>query len=78
MVHLWAKYPKFGFQRAADIASRRVREGLMTLPDAQDAMKNIDPILDPWAKKDFCDTIGYTEKEFDEIVARHYRKDTHV
>jgi N-acetyl sugar amidotransferase len=75
--HLWMKYPKFGFQRAGDIASRRVREGLMTLTDALDAMKKVDPILDPWAKKDFCETMGYSDKEYEDIVKKWWRTDTH-
>lgn len=64
MVHLWMKYPKFGFQRAADIASRRVREGYMTIEQAKDIMEKIDPVLDPLSLMDFCDAMGYTEKEF--------------
>jgi len=70
MVHLWMKYPKFGFQRAADIASRRVREGLMTLEDAKEIMATVDPILDPRALKDFCKTLGYTEEEFWDIARK--------
>ena len=70
MVHLWMKYPKFGFQRAADIASRRVREGLMSLDEAKEVMETVDPVLDPRALKDFCKTLGYTEKEFWEIARK--------
>jgi N-acetyl sugar amidotransferase len=64
MVHLWMKYPKFGYQRAADIASRRVREGIMTLKECKHIMAEVDPVLDPWAMKDFCQAMGYTEDEF--------------
>jgi len=78
MVHLWMKYPKFGFQRAADIASRRVREGSMTLEDARRVMKDVDPVLDGYALKDFCDTIGYTPDEFWAIVKKHERTENHV
>lgn len=70
MVHLWMKYPKFGFQRAADIASRRVREGVMKLDECKDIMDNVDPILDSWALKDFCGAMGYTEDEFWKIAKK--------
>jgi N-acetyl sugar amidotransferase len=71
MVHLWLKYPKFGFQRAADVASRRVRDGTINLKEAQRIMKEVDPVLDGWAMKDFCDAMGYTKDEFFAIVKKH-------
>ncbi len=71
MVHLWIKYPKFGFQRVTDIATRRVREGLMTFDEAQKAIKEHDKILDPRALKNFCEFCGYTEDEFYKIVEKH-------
>jgi hypothetical protein len=75
MVHLWLKYPKFGFQRVADIASRRVREGLLKLEDAKKIVAEKDPILDSRAKKDFCECCGYKAEEFDAIVKKHWRSD---
>jgi N-acetyl sugar amidotransferase len=75
LLHLWMKYPKFGFQRSTDIATRRVREGLLTREQADKLIAENDPILDPWALKDFCQTIGYSEKEFWEIVSNHKRED---
>ena len=71
MTHLWLKYPKFGFQRTTDIATRRVREGKLTLEEAMKLIEEHDHIHDPLAKKDFCDTIGYTEEQFDKIVEKH-------
>jgi hypothetical protein len=68
MVHLWLKYPKFGFQRAMDIASRRCREGLMTLDEVKQVAVQVDPILDRRAMVDFCHTLGYVEEEFWAIV----------
>lgn len=75
MVHLWLKYPKFGFQRAMDIASRRLREGLMTLDEVKDVAQHIDPILDPRALDDFCSTLGYTEQEFWKVVEKLWNPD---
>lgn len=72
MVHLWLKYPKFGFQRAMDIASRRCREGLMSLDEVKAIAMAIDPRLDARAAQDFCDTLGYSMDEFLEIVNRWY------
>ena len=71
MVHLWLKYPKFGFQRVSDVASRRVREGKLSLEDAKHLIAQEDPDLDECAMYDFCDTCGYSEKEFWQIVNRY-------
>ena len=68
MVHLWLKYPKFGFQRVADIASRRVREGRLSLDEARHLIAEKDPEIDPQALFDFCQTLGYTHDEFWNIV----------
>ena len=68
MVHLWLKYPKFGFQRVADIASRRVREGRLDKAEAAALIAERDADLDPKALADFCHTCGYTEDEFWGIV----------
>jgi N-acetyl sugar amidotransferase len=76
MIHLWIKYPKFGFQRAADIISRRVREGTVTLEEAYRVYKDVDPCFDEKALKDFCDTLGYSYAEFWEIVGKWDRTDT--
>ena len=70
MVHLWMKYPKFGFQRAADIASRRLREGHMTLAEVKKIMTDVDPVLDPEALDDFCQTLGYTLEDFWKIAKK--------
>ena len=70
MVHLWLKYPKFGFQRVSDIASRRVREGALSLKKAKALIWSYDHILDPKAMKDFCDTLDYTAKQFWGVIAK--------
>jgi N-acetyl sugar amidotransferase len=68
MVHLWLKYPKFGFQRVADIASRRVREGYLDLEEAKKLIEERDHLIDEKALADFCDTLGYSQPEFWRIV----------
>jgi hypothetical protein len=74
-VHLWGKYPKFGFQRVADVACRRVRQGLITKEEALKAIKDRDSILDQRALEDFCNTCGYTIKEFWDIQDRWFNQE---
>jgi len=68
LVHIWLKYPKFGFQRVADIESRRVREGIKTRDEAMELVNECDYKLDRRALDDFVNTLGYTHKEFWDIV----------
>lgn len=71
IIQLWTKFVKFGFQRVSDIACRFVREGKISKEQAELLIKEKDHICDPAAKHDFCNTIGITEKYFDEIVDKH-------
>jgi len=64
LVHLWLKYPKFGFQRTSDIASRRIREGLLSLEKAKGLIIQNDHKLDQKALDDFISFLGYTTKQF--------------
>ena len=75
MMQHWTKFIKFGFQRVSDLACRFVREGVLTKAQAERMIKDSDWICDPLAKKDFCRTIGITEKEFDETVDKFANKD---
>jgi len=75
LIHLWLKYPKFGFQRVCDIASRRVREGLLSLSEAKNIIETNDHIIDQKALEDFCNTLGYTKKQFWDIVERFWNPD---
>lgn len=75
MMQHWTKFIKFGFQRVSDMACRLVREGVLTREQAEQKIKDSDWICDPLAKKDFCRTIGITEKEFDETVDKFANKD---
>ena len=70
LVHIWLKYPKFGFQRVSDIESKRIRDGLQTRKEAMKLVKERDHKLDPRALDDFCSVLGYTHKEFWEITER--------
>ena len=74
MVHLWLKYPKFGFQRTSDIASRRVREGKISLSQAEKLIKENDSKLDQRAQDDFIDFLGYSPRQFWDIVEKYWNK----
>lgn len=75
LTHLWLKYPKFGFQRTSDIAARRIREELLSKEDAKKIISERDPILDQMAMKDFTDTLGYSTKEFWDVVDKFWNPD---
>lgn len=75
MIHHWTKFVKFGFQRVSDMACRFVREGVLTKEQAEQMIKDSDWICDPYAKKDFCRTIGITLKEFEETIDKFANTD---
>ena len=75
LVHSWMKYPKFGHQAATDYASRMVRYGLITREEAIKLVESRDWNLDPLCVRDFCEFVGYTEKEFWTIVDKLYDRD---
>ena len=75
LVHIWLKYPKFGFQRTSDIAARRIREGNLSIEEAKKIIFQLDPVLDQLALKDFIDFIGYTTEEFWDVVERFWNKE---
>ncbi len=75
MIQHWTKFIKFGFQRVSDMACRLVREGVLTKEQAEQKIRDFDWICDPLAKKDFCRTIGITERQFYETVDRFANRD---
>ena len=75
MVHPWLKYPKFGHATATDYASRFIRYGMMSREEAVDLVNKHDHDLDAQCVRDFCEFLGYSEKEFWSIVDGFYNKD---
>ncbi len=75
LVHSWMKYPKFGHASATDYAARMVRYGMLTRDEAFDLVKKHDHALDPFVVRDFCNFLGYSEKEFWKIIDKLYNKD---
>ena len=72
LVHLWLKYPKFGFQRTSDIVGRRIREGSLSLEEAKPLIIDKDSKLDQLALQDFVEFLGYSIKEFWDIVEKFW------
>lgn len=75
MVHLWLKYPALGFSRTSDIVSRWVRKGKITREEAMRLVREKDHKLDQRALNDFCSTLGYTHRQFWEIVEKHWNRE---
>lgn len=75
LVHSWMKYPKFGHASATDYTARMVRYGLLTREEAFDLIQKHDHALDPLAIRDFCAFVGYSEREFWEIINKQYNLD---
>jgi len=72
LVHLWMKYPKFGFARATDIATRWVRKGKISRTEAKRLVMEHDHKLDQRAMEDFISFMGYTPRQFWDIVERFW------
>jgi len=75
IVHLWMKYPKFGFARATDIASRWLRKGKINREAAIKLIMENDFKLDQKAMEDFINFLGYTPRQFWEIVEKYWNKE---
>lgn len=75
LVHPWMKYPKFGHATATDYASRFIRYGFLKREDAIELVKKHDHDLDSRAVEDFCHFLGYSKKNFWNIVDKFYNKE---
>lgn len=67
-IHLWLKYPKFGFSRATDIACRWIRKNKITREEGIKLVMKYDHRLDQRSLDDFNKFMGYTTREFWDIV----------
>jgi len=72
IVHLWMKYPKFGFARATDIAARWIRKGKITREEAKKLVMEHDHKLDQRAMEDFITFMGYKPEQFWDIVEQFW------
>lgn len=71
----WMKYPKFGHAHATDHASRFVRDGIWSREEAIEKVKNSEPFPDRKMLDDFRKFVGYTWKEFYDILDKFYNKE---
>ncbi len=78
LVHPWLKYPKYGHTITTDYASRYVRYGLISREEAIKLVIKHDHDLDSLCVRDFCEFLGYSEREFWSIVDGFYNKDIFV
>ena len=72
IIHLWMKYPKFGFARATDISARWIRKGEITREEAKRLVMEHDHRLDQKAMEDFVTFMGYRPRQFWDIVERFW------
>jgi len=72
IVHSWMKYPKFGFARATDIASRWVRDGRISRDEAIRLVMEYDGNLDQRAMDDFNHFLGYTTRKYWDVVEKFW------
>ncbi|MBN1800505.1 MAG: N-acetyl sugar amidotransferase [Candidatus Lokiarchaeota archaeon] len=70
--HIWMKYPKFGFARATDIACRWIRKGKITREEGIRLVMKYDHRLDQKTLDDFIKLMGYTHKEFWDIMEKFW------
>ena len=75
LVHPWFKYPKFGHASATDYCSRFIRYGVMTREEAIKIVRERDHKLDQKCVDDFCRFLGYSKREFWEVVDKFYNRD---
>ena len=72
IVHLWMKYPKFGFARATDVTARWIRKGKITREEAKKLVMEHDHKLDQRAMEDFITFMGYKPRRFWGIVEQFW------
>lgn len=78
LIHPWLKYPKFGHATATDYAARFVRYGILSREQAVELVKNHDHDLDKMAITDFCNFLGYSEREFWSIIDKFYNTELFI
>ncbi len=78
LIHPWLKYPKFGHATATDYASRFLRYGMLNREQAVELVNKHDHDLDKLAIVDFCEFLGYSERQFWNIVEKFYNKDLFI
>lgn len=71
----WLKFIKFSYGRGTDVASRLIREGKMTRPEAVELVNEVDKRLDGRVLNDFLNFTGYSFEEFWNIIDKFQNRD---
>lgn len=75
LVHIWMKFPKFGFARVTDIAARWIRKGTITREEGVGLVMEHDRKLDQKSQDDFVSFMGYRHREFWDIMDRFWNQE---
>lgn len=75
LINQWFKYPKYGHASATEMASRWIRDGLITRKEAIKLVKKYDKYLDQYVLSDFLDFVGMSHAEFWEVADKWYNTD---
>ena len=75
LVHLWLKYPKFGFQRVSDIVGKRIRYGHLSYREGKRIVDENDWRIDRRSLDDFCNLLGYSIPGFWDVVEGFWNRD---
>jgi len=75
MMHIWTKYPKFGFQRATDLVCRWIRKGKITKEEGLKLIMKYDHRMDQKMLDDFNNFLGYTPRQFWGILEKFWNRE---
>ena len=79
-IHDYLKFIKFGYGRCSDHASKDIRMGLMTRPEAVEKVRQYDSVKPTTDLARWLEYVGMKEEEFDSTAesfrdARVWKKD---
>ena len=69
--HYYTTYIKFGLGRASYDAAQEIRNGKITRDEGVSLVKQFDHEFPEKYFKDFCEYIGLSKQEFDEVIDRN-------
>ena len=75
LIEAWLRYPKFGFNRATDVACYWIRDGRLSRNEAIKLVKENDSKYDPLAFKEFLKFFRYSVDEFWNIMEKFWNRE---
>jgi len=75
LMHIWMKYPKFGFCKATDVVGYWIRSNRLTKEEGMRLIEETDHKLDQRILEDFLNFTGYTQDQFWNIVEKFWNRD---